>query len=105
MEPGLCLCLAYFLKLGFLIPLLALFCDGMVQWRGLRAIPMEVNMPLAITMLLDWNPTGPGKKDTGRYQLSYPYQLGDEQVIGIPGHLYQYLSVTSLSTWCWHIPD
>lgn len=38
----------------------------MVRWKDSRIIPMEVNMPLAMAMLLDWNPTGPGKKDTCR---------------------------------------
>lgn len=53
------LCLLYYLD----------YSPGLVlRWRGKcssRVIPIEVNMPLPMVMLLDWNPTGPGKGDVG----------------------------------------
>ena len=72
----------------------------------MRAIPMEVNMPLAMGRLLYWNPTGPGKGDVGRAStLSYsPAQklAGSGDQLGKLGFLQQHLSTTSLSTWGWH---
>ena len=57
-------------------------------WKSPRAIPMEVNMPLAMGMLPDWNPTGPGKGDAGMMS-TLPYSpawklagSGEEQVTG-----------------------
>lgn len=51
---------------------------------------MEVNMPLAMGMLPDWNPTGPGKEDVGMVS-TLPYSpawklagSGEEQVAGEP---------------------
>lgn len=51
---------------------------------------MEVNMPLLIVMLLDWNPTGPGKGDVGKVsalQYLVAWKLADsreQQVSGEP---------------------
>lgn len=44
-------------------PQIASLWDGVVGWEDSRTIPMEVNMPLFMAMLSDWNPTGPGKED------------------------------------------
>ena len=58
-----------------------------------RAIPMEVNMPLAMAMLPDWNPTGPGKGESGTVSAllhSPAWKLagsGEEQVTWIPSSL------------------
>ena len=94
-------------------------CVGLCSlklWRSLRTVPMEVNMPLAMAILLDWNPTGPGKGERerqGQCQLSCTHQhgiqqvpwhlagSGEEQVTGYPQ---QRASTTSSSTSDWYGP-
>lgn len=49
---------------------------------------MEVNMPLLIVMLLDWNPTGPGKGDVGKVsalQYSPAWKLADSREQQVTG--------------------
>lgn len=64
-EPKLSHSSACSLKMGAYdcTPQITLLWDWVVRWRESRTIPMEVNMPLAMAMLLYWNPTGPGKED------------------------------------------
>lgn len=68
-------------------------------WEDSRTVPMEVNMPLFMLMLLDWNPTGPGKEDRNTVSALCVTNLEvsrrwEEQVTGgrLPGYVWKHLS-------------